>query len=51
MKLSALPLVLQINVDSHLCSAGEEGVACVPGERLQMKLNKCKYLLWLLCWI
>lgn len=49
MKLSALPLILQINFDSHLSNAGEGAIACVPGECLKMKLEKYKYLLWLLC--
>lgn len=40
MKLSALSLILQINFDSRVYNAGERGIAYVPGECLEMKLEK-----------
>lgn len=39
MKLSTLPLIPQINFDSHVYNAGERGITYVPEECLEMKLE------------
>ena len=47
MRLSTLPLILQINFDSHLYGTGERDHPCPWGVSKVMKLDQCTYLQWL----